>query len=668
MKIILIFKSKVKMAYNNLILSYNKNEEIKEYVPISSPSVSFISDSNNNDKKELIYHSFYLPSTIILDNNNSNLVNLNSNFNIYNRSYSAFPFSSQKNSKKTKTLQKLIKNNIKSNKPRKKKLFNSYNSCRNIINNKKSFSNKEEKMKSMSINKDNSDRIKDDSIGNMTIKNDNLNERVEFDKNDKKYNIFIKNNIYNFNLVNKNNNLVESKSSIKSNLKIHKDNHFINNNIDKFKKKKKPVIKNTPLEHNNRYSDNINKSNRKNNEGNIIIHKMSLLNNNSSKKLFNKDNNNKQFKFDFPFSEFKIIKNCIRKYPQDSFKYGKLLSKMIYIYNKSKNKIIRINPILNILSFLDQKELIQIINIRNKKFMTLLNKSFIDSYLTTLKKYINRYDDYLEIINSTLVYTYSNLNNSLKIDLMLNIRFIDKNKKIDKDKHYQLFYLFQYLKDKKDNKNRNKSLFDYYGFDIICENDNSKNNKENEFKGVYLSKQISRFNYDKNDNLVNIQPILPFKLNDRGIFNFEIFSNQNFFINPRNLRIKLNIFNLNENININNLRKNEYEDICKYWKHEGAFTAKKINMHKNIIKEWFDEFFFIKDFFYADIGLYIYKFNLIAKNCGILINKDLNIKIIIKEKDEYIQNEIKKNNLLFERNNSFEMRKGENIIFFLSTY
>ena len=107
------------MAYNNLILSYNKNEEIKEYVPISSPSVSFISDSNNNNKKELIYHSFYLPSTIILDNNNSNLVNLNSNFNIYNRSYSAFPFSSQKNSKKTKTLQKLIKNNIKSNKPRK---------------------------------------------------------------------------------------------------------------------------------------------------------------------------------------------------------------------------------------------------------------------------------------------------------------------------------------------------------------------------------------------------------------------------------------------------------------------------------------------------------------------------------------------------------------------
>ena len=93
---------------------------------------------------------------------------------------------------------------------------------------------------------------------------------------------------------------------------------------------------------------------------------------------------------------------------------------------------------------------------------------------------------------------------------------------------------------------------------------------------------------------------------------------------------------------------------------------KKIEIYKNIIKEWFDKFFFIQDIFYADIGLSVFKFNLVANHCGVLNNENLNVKIIIKEKDDYVENEIKKNNLLFERNSSFEIRKGENIIFFLS--
>jgi len=179
---------------------------------------------------------------------------------------------------------------------------------------------------------------------------------------------------------------------------------------------------------------------------------------------------------------------------------------------------------------------------------------------------------------------------------------------------------------------------------------------------------MSRFHIDKNDELINIQPILPFKLNDRGIFNFEIFSNQNYFINPRNLKIKLNILDLYSNPDINELRINEYENICKYWKLKGGVNEKKIEIYKGIIKEWFEKLFFVKDIFYADIGLWVFKLNLVANNCGILDNPNLNVKIIIKEKEDYVENEIKKNNLLFERNNVFEIRKGENIIFFLSMY
>ena len=179
---------------------------------------------------------------------------------------------------------------------------------------------------------------------------------------------------------------------------------------------------------------------------------------------------------------------------------------------------------------------------------------------------------------------------------------------------------------------------------------------------------MPRFNIDKNDELISVQPILPFKFNDKGIFNFEIFSNQNLFINPRSLRLKLNIIDINSNNDINALRKNEYETICKYWKIKGGLNEKRIETYKAIIKEWFDKFFFVKEIFYADIGLLVFKFNLVANQCGILKNPNLNIKIIIKEKEDFIENEIKKNNLLFERNNTFQIRQGENLIFYISMY
>ena len=250
---------------------------------------------------------------------------------------------------------------------------------------------------------------------------------------------------------------------------------------------------------------------------------------------------------------------------------------------------------------------------------------------------------------------------------MLSIRFIDKKNKITKNnpKHFQLLYLFDFIKEIK-NKNR---LFDCYGFDIIPVNTLiEKNDNEKKFKGIYLSKQMSRFNIDKNDELINIQPILPFKYYDKGIFNFEIYSNQNYFINPKNIKIKLNILDLYSNKEINELRINEYDNICKYWKVKGGYNEKKIEIYKGIIKEWFDKFFLVKDIFYADIGLCVFKFNLIANKCGILTNENLNVKIIIKEKEDYIENKKKKNNLLFERNNIFQIRKGENLIFFLSMY
>jgi len=676
------------MSNNPLILSYNKNKEIEEYAPASSPSVS---SSNSFEKNELIYHSFFLPNQSALTEEsllNNDIMKTNTNLNLY-KSFSASPLIFNNDTKNTsngynniysaKTHQDFEKkdfNNINNNKikkekkidnkinsilqkkPRKKKLLNNYNSYRNIYENQKYKSNTKEsknkpkKIKTISIRKK---EEKKDISGNITVKNENVENRVQYDKVNKKINIYIKNNIYNYNLINdvnhNNTNNIIDTSLTKTDIKIPAEEYLIKNDISsKHNNNKKPSIKLAPM-------DNTNNKN-------IFLKEKEI-----NMGIINNYNNINNFKFDFPFSQFNNNPQNPIKIYNKNISYKKLLPKLYYIYNKSahnKNK-----PIINILSFLNQKEIIEVINTRNKKLMLIINKSLIDSYFFNIKKNLKKYSNFLEIIKSTLIYSYSKQKLNLKIDLMLSIRFIDKKNKISLNpKHFQLLYLFEFLRDKnnsekKNNKNR---LYDCYGFDIIPEIKKSENKSKEEFKGIYLSKQMSRFHIDKNDELINIQPILPFKLNDRGIFNFEIFSNQNYFINPRNLKIKLNILDLYSNPDINELRINEYENICKYWKLKGGVNEKKIEIYKGIIKEWFEKLFFVKDIFYADIGLWVFKLNLVANNCGILDNPNLNVKIIIKEKEDYVENEIKKNNLLFERNNVFEIRKGENIIFFLSMY
>ena len=666
------------MSKNPLILSYNKNEEIEEFDPASSPSIS---SSDSNDKNDLIYHSYFiLPSMSLKENSNTlnNIQSIKANNKLF-KSFSGSPLifsndnkknSNKKNIYNIKT-QKLSwkkesnNNNIKINKvnkterkPRKKKLLNSCNSCKNIYENKniKNNSNKIKKIKAISLKKT-GEKIspKEITTGNVTVKNDNVENRIEFDKENKKINIYIKNNIYNYNLINeiKTNKEINNKISeniiTKSEIKIPTQEYFIKsnnisikNNTNNTQKKnsiKKPSIKISPKDNTNMINTNTNK-----------------------------------LKFDFPFPALNniLLEKPIKIFNDKNDIKINLIKKLHELY--TKNKHVKNKPILNILSFLNQKDIIEIINIRNKKLMLILNKTLIDTYFFSLKKNIKKYSDFFEPIKSTLIYTYSKIRGSLKIDIMFSIRFIDKKNKISPQnpKHFQLLYLFDFIKDKNIiNKGRNKNknrLYDCYGFDIIPENNNTKNKSKKEFKGIYLSKSMPRFNIDKNDELISVQPILPFKFNDKGIFNFEIFSNQNLFINPRSLRLKLNIIDLYSNNDINELRKNEYESICKYWKIKGGLNEKRIETYKAIIKEWFDKLFFVKDIFYADIGLLVFKFNLIANQCGILKNPNLNIKIIIKEKEDYIENEIKKNNLLFERNNTFEIRKGENLIFYISMY
>ena len=85
------------------------------------------------------------------------------------------------------------------------------------------------------------------------------------------------------------------------------------------------------------------------------------------------------------------------------------------------------------------------------------------------------------------------------------------------------------------------------------------------------------------------------------------------------------------------------------------------------INKLFEPFFDIKKIYFGNIGVNIFKVELLAIKAGEINDKNkIEIKIKIKEKDDYVENEIRKNNLLFERRDIFEIRVGESLLYYFS--
>ena len=122
----------------------------------------------------------------------------------------------------------------------------------------------------------------------------------------------------------------------------------------------------------------------------------------------------------------------------------------------------------------------------------------------------------------------------------------------------------------------------------------------------------------------------------------------------------------------NNLRICEYENICFHWKLISNENSK--NKFKDIIKKIennFKNLFYIQDISYESIGYFIFKINLLAVRPGKIdnskIDNDFGINIIIRSKRDAVENEIKKNSLLLERREVYEMRVGDTITLYFST-
>ena len=170
---------------------------------------------------------------------------------------------------------------------------------------------------------------------------------------------------------------------------------------------------------------------------------------------------------------------------------------------------------------------------------------------------------------------------------------------------------------------------------------------------------------------MNIQPILPFTLNDKGIINLELYTTNNGFIDPNSIKILVKVFNLKNYLatlsqkNISNPRISECEEICLHWKNINLYQQHKSLIFR--INKLFEPFFDIKKIYFGNIGVNIFKVELLAIKAGEINDKNkIEIKIKIKEKDDYVENEIRKNNLLFERRDIFEIRVGESLLYYFS--
>ena len=619
--------------------------------------------------------------------------------------------------------------------------INSYLSKRNYF-----FNNNN----SLKKNKSLSPRIKyenifDDIFYNNEIENLNINLNIEQEKK----NISKKKKI-NYNM-NKDRSSASSNSNIssKKNQKMNSldldenlENNIIYAKLKKNNNKKKEEEKDSFIEEMNNIENKIKSINTEENENSILkrkIPKMDLKFNekNKNKNLYNNNTYNDSVRYSNPngikigiYHRKKILDSKtygkIGKYEgnittessikRDSIKSDYYLSKKnnnmnmdININNKKRpltlninigkkniekikisqiQKIIKDDGFFNILQFLNYKEFLSLLKARNKKLIILINTAFINAYYYSFKESLSKYNNIFQILKCSLV--YSKIKEALKIDFVINFKFINEKKELNnkiklgpnnifKEPVYcQFGYIYSYFPKTKNKKElltkeeyekqiKRTKLYDYYTFDLYPE----KNKYNFLDKKVYISKELSLFEKDGNNNIVNIQPILPFSLNDKGIINLELFTSNNGYVDPLSIKIIAKVFNLKnylkalEDKKISNPRISECEEICAHWKNINLYQ-----LHKQInsrIKKLFEPYFEIKKIYFGNIGVTIFRVELLAIKSGEINNKNrIEIKIRVKEKDDYIENEIRKNNLLFERRDIFEIRVGDCLLYYFS--
>ena len=538
------------------------------------------------------------------------------------------------------------------------------------------------------------------------LEEDKKENKTAMDKNNKKEEIlksFISSNSVNLNKLEK----INTYQSNNTNLNIDEKNNDNDdkssikfNNLNDYNFETGPsLISNNIVNNKPKLSYPV--LNSKNNINNINNIKNG---NNPSLKISKSIKPKPKYNFDYPIGIGNIITNNIltennnknfeEKKNEDKNEIKKEVKKdlkkennspMVYLKLNNLKKILKKDGLFNVLIFLDCYDLMCLLK-TNKSLIFLINKAISNAYYFKIRHYLYKFNSYIELLKCSLIYT--KVKDSIKIDFETKIRFKkrknynninDYNEKEMTPKCFQFIYFYNYFKSinyqiklKTKENTKKVKMYDYYTFDLYSEYDNN-------FPNIYINKEQSLFDVNNSDKLVYIQPILPFRINDKGILDIEIYSSNYDFINPSSIKIAAKCFDLKKYINnlnqkgYNNLRICEYENICFHWKimsNERRNNDKTFFNIINKVEKQFKPYFEIQNILYENISFYIFKIYLVAVKTGRIGNKqsedDFGFNITIKKKGEYVENEIKQNNLLLDRREAYELRLGETIIFYFS--
>ena len=338
----------------------------------------------------------------------------------------------------------------------------------------------------------------------------------------------------------------------------------------------------------------------------------------------------------------------------------KIIMKKEKMYSLFNDK----NSLFYLFCFMSSEDLKSFYNV-SKKFRMIMNLVIRNVYYNSIIPKIKRNNYYFEILRTKI--HYSNVKKSLfKIDFIVNLRMIEgktnpliteHNSSLSEYKNVTFAFIYKNMKTSIENK---KSKYaDYFSFDIL-------NSNTTKFPSIYMTREFTTFNMD-NLQKTYIQPVLPFKTDDQAIINISIYSPENSFIDPNEIKVKYKLSPVPSvsKSSEEDPRVCEYEDICSHWKNLSFLEQKEIIMNQLI--SIFEPMFKICSVQYEDVGYLIFKVLLKAKECGVVKDKEeLGINLRVKEKKDVIINEIKKNDLLFEKRNDFEVRIGDVIIFYLT--
>ena len=673
-----IYQNEINIIDNNIknnIESKNINIYKKD-----KDKVNIIKNNTNNNKKKKEYEDLRteISNTNINLNINSELLNSQQTLKDLNdrKSIKSAIIPSFKNiMRKDPTTENsiIINTSLYKRNRRKKNIINEINKeneiSRNSLNSylkfeeeskehqltvEKKNTKKEEELNPLinSKNSNNNNKLKQINSNNNSFLN--VDENENYNDNDEKKSIKFNNlNDYTFRT---------GKSGINNNIinnpKLNHLNFNNKNNINELNNNKDLLFNNPKA---NKVKPKIDFEYKENNENN-------LTNNN----IMNMDNNNN-------IEESK-----------DKVKNEKEIKKesnapIVHLKLNNLKKILKKDGLFNVLTFLDCYDLMCLLK-TNKSLIFLINKAISNAYYFRIKENLSQFNSDFELLKCSLIYT--KVKDSFKIDFETKVLFTkqkntnninDNNEKKISPRCYQIIYFYNYFKSlnpqiklkTKENTKKIK-MYDYYTFDLYSENDSN-------FPNIFIHKEQSLFDINASDKLVYIQPILPFKINDKGILNLEIYSSNYDFINPSSIKIVSKCFDLKKYINNlnqkgnDNLRICEYENICFHWK---FMTNEKRNTDKtffnliNKVEKKFKPYFDIQNILYENIGFFIFKIYLVAVKTGKIGNRqledDFGFIITIKEKGDYVENEIKKNNLLLDRREVYELRLGETIILYFS--